>query len=232
MKSQWVHLKHSAVQMRRHGFSVRDIENKLGISRSTLSGWFKDVKLPKKHRDRLRKCWVNALVSARQKAVVWHNAQKTARLAQAKNEALASLSSIDIANPYVIELALSLLYLGEGAKKALQTSLGNSDPCLLRFFISALGIVYKVPSNEIKCDLHLRADQSPTKEMQYWSHELGIPVANFSKPVVDKRTKGSPTYDRYHGVCVVRCGRVAIQRKLVYIATTFCNRVAESKMRG
>lgn len=218
--------------MRKRGFSVRDIENKLCIPRSTLSGWFKDVRLTKKHRDRLHKRWKNALVHARRKAVVWHNRQKEARLEQARSEALSSLANIDMQNLHVVELALALLYLGEGLKKSSQTALGNSDPQVLKFFIAALQKIYNVPLAHIKCDVHIRADQSPTSEVQYWSAELGIPVENFGKTSIDTRTQGRATYTHYHGVCVVRCGRVAIQRKLVYIATTFCNRIAGSTVGG
>ncbi len=45
MISEWYNLKESAVSLRRSGDSIRDIEIKLGIPRSTLSGWFKNIQL-------------------------------------------------------------------------------------------------------------------------------------------------------------------------------------------
>jgi hypothetical protein len=232
MQSQWVHLKHSAIQMRKRGSSIRDIEAKLSIARSTLSGWLADVPIAKIYQARLHKRWKKALGHARGKAVAWHNKEKAGRLEQAHKEALESLSHIDSHNPHIVELALALLYLGEGVKKSSQTALGNSDPQVLQFFVVALRRIYNMPLANIKCDVHIRADQSPSKEMHYWSRMLGIPIENFGKTSIDKRTRGRPTYKHYHGVCVVRCGRVAIQRKLVYIATTFCNRVVESNLGG
>jgi len=171
-------------------------------------------------------------VRARKKAVVWHNAQKAARIEHAKQEALDSLSNLDFNNINIVELAISLLYLGEGSKKSLQTSLGNSDPRILRFFLKSLLFIYKVPITDIRCDLHIRADQKTEKEIRYWSRELKIPIRNFCKTSIDQRTKGRPTYKNYHGVCIIRCGRVAIQRKLVYIATTFCDRFVEMNSGG
>ena len=59
----------------------------------------------------------------------------------------------------------------------------------------------------------------------YWSNQLGVARENFTKPYLDKRTQGKATYDSYHGVCLIRCGHVAIQRKLVYIAKHFCDQI-------
>lgn len=62
--------------------------------------------------------------------------------------------------------------------------------------------------------------------LAYWSKELNVSKKNFGVPYLDARTKGVKTFDSYKGVCVIRCGHVAIQRKLVYIAKHFCNEVS------
>lgn len=54
--------------MRTDGLSVRNIELKLGIPRSTLSGWFKNIRLNKNKEDILHKNWLQGLVSARKKS--------------------------------------------------------------------------------------------------------------------------------------------------------------------
>lgn len=217
--------------MRKRGVSTRDVEKRLGIPRSTLSYWFRRVTLHPRYQKRMVLRHEKALVKARTHAVRWHNAQKANRLALAREEALASLKHIDMHSDAVAELALALLYLGEGAKKTEYTAIGNSSPLILRFFIAMLQRLYKIEIREIKCELHLRADQNPVKLTKYWSKTLGIPLSNFRKPSLDQRTVGRPTYPDYKGVCIVCCGRVAIQRKLVYIATTFCEKMAGG-MRG
>ena len=74
--------------------------------------------------------------------------------------------------------------------------------------------------------MHLRADQNPILIKQYWSKELNIPLENFTSISVDKRTIGSSTYPTYNGVCVLRCGNIAIQRRLLYLARNFCKEIA------
>ena len=215
--------------MRKHGASIRDIESKLGIPRSTLSLWLSRIPISDHVHKSLKRRADNALVKARVEAVKWHNSQKAARIAQAQNDAKKSLAKIEIAQPEVIELALAMLYLGEGSKKNSQTIMGNSNPLILKFFVAAIQRLYNVPPSAFTCHLHLRADQNPNQLARYWSRALGIPRANFGKALVDIRTAGSKTYPDYKGVCAVSCSRVAIQRKLLYIANAFAEHTAENR---
>lgn len=57
--------------------------------------------------------------------------------------------------------------------------------------------------------------------IQYWSKELGIAPNKFNT-WKDKRTAKPKTYPDYKGVCVVRCGNLAIQRRIVYLSKEFC----------
>lgn len=227
MSSKWNHVKEKALLLRRRGVSTRDVEKRLGIARSTLSYWFRNVQLHPRYVKRMKARHDRALIKARLEAIKWHNGQKALRLEQAANDALRTLEKIDCNDDSIIELALALLYLGEGMKKSVATSMGNSDPLILRFFVKAMRRLYGIQTSQMKCELHLRADQDPKLLTRYWSKVLGIPFSNFRKPAIDKRTVGRPTYSHYKGVCVVNCSHVAIQRKLVYIATTFCNRITE-----
>lgn len=213
--------------MRKRGAALRDIEKRLGIRKSTLHYWFRDIRLSDHHVQALKKRADDALIKARIGAVKWHNAQKALRMKLAADDGARSLANIDFTNDAIAELALAILYLGEGMKKSVVTAMGNSDPLILKFFVAMLHRLYKVPVHDMKCEIHIRADQDPQKIKRYWSRILGIPASNFGKPSIDIRTAGRVTYPHYKGVCIVRCSRVAIQRKLVYIATTFCSETAE-----
>lgn len=218
--------------MRKRGVSTRDVEKKLGIPRSTLSYWFTKVKLHPHFLKRLKSRHASGLIKARIHAVKWHNEQKEGRLQLAANQGSTTLAQIDYASDAVAELALSLLYLGEGAKKSPATAMGNSDPRILRFFVGMMQRLYGISPEDMRCELHLRADQDVTELTRYWSKTLRIPVKNFRRPSIDKRTEGKATYPDYKGVCIVNCSRIAIQRKLVYIASTFCDQSWQKYMRG
>jgi len=225
MISKWYELKPNAIEMRERGLSIREIERLLKIPRSTLSGWFKNIKLTEIQKERLNKNWLKALNTARKKAIIWHNLQKETRMLEAKNEASKILNNINHKDMVLLEIALAMLYLGEGSKKNL-TSLGNTNPLILKFFIKSIKVLYGIHKSEIKCNLHLRSDQNKQRMIEYWSKELNISKSSFSA-TKDKRKVKSKTYTNYNGVCVVRCGRVSLQRKLGFIGEGFCNRIVE-----
>ncbi|MEK7516854.1 MAG: hypothetical protein AAB562_04650 [Patescibacteria group bacterium] len=166
-------------------------------------------------------------MKAREKAAAWHRTQKEQRIAQAQREAEKVLAALDTNNPTTVELALALLYLGEGAKKSNETALGSSDPLILKFFIAALKGVYGINTHQIRCELSLRADQNQHAIKKFWAKELGLSLDKFRYVAIDKRTVGTKTYPYYKGVCHVRCGNVAIQRKLTFLTTLFCKQVID-----
>jgi hypothetical protein len=230
MKSRWCELKPDATKLRKNGFSIGKIERRLGIPRSTLSGWLKNIKLSQEQKEKLLQDWKNALVKARKKAVLWHNAQKKKRLEEAKREALKTLEKINVNDLSVIELSLAMLYLGEGAKTTDQTALGSSDPLILRFFLAIVRGVYNLDIGKIRCELNLRADQDPEEMKRFWAKTLKLPLANFKYVNSDQRTIGSKTYPDYKGVCHIKCGNVAIQRKLIHISNLFCKKIIKNNL--
>lgn len=229
MKSAWYEYKQEAHYLREHGLSIGYIEKKLGIPRSTLSGWFKSVVLTPEQQANLKRRSVEALRAHQQlgrgKASVWHREQKELRLLAAKQEALEILDRIELSDS-ILDLAFAMLYLGEGAK-ADKTSIASSDPKILRFVLVVLKKNYAITPDMLRCNLHLRMDQDEFKLKSYWSDAIGVPLENFKYTAFDKRTAGKPTSDRYKGVCVLEYGNIAIQRKLMYLYNLFCEKVAE-----
>jgi len=232
MQSKWFDLKEDAIKLRKRGNSFRQIEKKLGVAKSTLSGWFRNLNISEKNKIRLHNNWTNALQKARVKASIWHKAQKIKRLKEASDSAFKTLETIDLNNIPLLELTLALLYLGEGSKRNDDTAIGSTDPMILKFFVSLLKNVYNVPVQKIRCQLNLRADQNIEEIKKYWSKTLKIPSSNFRFASKDARTLGSKTYSSYKGVCQVRCGNVAIQRKLIHLSNLFCKKVIEKYMGG
>jgi hypothetical protein len=225
MKSKWFHLKEEAIALRKIGTSMTVIERKLGIPRSTLSGWFKDIELSEDQRTKLMRNRHDGWARARVKAVESHQASKALRLLKAERDAKAVLERLEVNND-LLDLAFAMLYFGEGAKSG-TTSIASSDPMILKFVLAVLARNYNVTSDQIRCDLHLRMDQDEFALKDYWSKVLNLPLSAFRYAAFDKRSAGKKTYDHYKGVCVISCGNIAIQRKLVYLYKLFCERITE-----
>jgi hypothetical protein len=221
MVSQWYKQKEEALRMRQLGKSIKTIEKKLGIPRSTLSYWFRSIKLTPLQQKTLILQQEIGLAKARAAAALWHQNQKEIRLSIAEHEAKSVLEKINLNDMAMLELALAMLYWGEGFKKSAGTGMGNADPEVLQFFLYSLRKLYKLDESKIKCELHLRADQNAEKLRKFWSEALELPQSAFSSVSYDKRTAGIPSYPDYKGVCVVRVGTVAIARKLMYLSKAF-----------
>ena len=228
VKSLWFEYKDAAVALRKTGMSMTVIERKLGIPRSTLSGWFKNITLTEDQRVCLMKNKQDGWLKARQHAVVSHRAAKELRLKVAKDDAIRTLEKIEI-NESTLDLAFAMLYFGEGAKSG-GTSLASSDPTILKFVLTVLRRNYQIHTNMVRCDLHLRMDQNAQELKQYWAKILNVPIEQFKYVAHDKRSIGKATYEHYKGVCVISCGNMAIQRKLMYLYTLFCEKIAQLDM--
>lgn len=227
MQSQWFEYKDKAVELRKQGLSYGEIQKLLSIPKSTLSHWLRNVVLTKEQKIRLDQNYGNGLIKARVKAAQWRRNQKELRLKVAEDEALSTLHQIKI-NDNIIELALAMLYMGEGAKNN-STSMGSSSPLVLKFFIKVLIKIYNVEPTKIRCDLHLRSDQNTEEMKSYWSIELNLLLSNFRSVIFDLRTSDRKTYAHYKGVCLVNCGTVAIQRKLISLYNQFCRKVLDER---
>lgn len=224
MQSKSSSLKAEAIKLRKAGKSIRDIEKFLSVARSTLSGWFKGLVISDKHKKKLNQRWIDALAKARKQAAIAHNKGRLERESAARVEAEKVLDNIVI-NQQILDIALAMLYWGEGFKGTPRLALGNSDPILLKFFLEGIRRNYGVGDEKIRCDLHLRADQNYDKLKKYWAKELRLPLSCFKGVQFDKRTAGTLTYDDYRGVCVITIGNVAIQRKLMYLSRVFSEKI-------
>ncbi len=215
--------------MRKKGASFRDIAEALHIPKSTLSGWLKEITIPDFYKRKLDTARRKNLAAARKKAATWHSHQKELRVAAALEEATLSLERLDMEDNGLLELALAMLYLGEGSKRDRGLVLGNSNALILQFFVSGLKRVYAVDPEKFTCELHLRADQKPTTAIAFWSETLKIPKRQFRGVYVDQRSAGKKTFEDYHGVCVVSYNNVAIQRKLMYLYDLYCKKVIQKR---
>ena len=231
MQSKWFKLKSEALFLRKKGKSIKYINKLLNIPPSTLSGWFKNVQLNKKQKQILEKNSRLGLIKSRNMALLRHNGEKIKRMKLAEFEASEILSKVDLSDKKIIELSLAMLYLGEGFKNNPSTGIGNSDPLILRFFLEIMLNLYHLDINKIRFDLHLRADQNPIAMKKFWSNKLNAPLKRFNQVSIDQRTKGIPTYSTYKGVCVVSCGNIAIQRKLIYLSRYYCEKII-ANLRG
>lgn len=228
MVSFYISKKKEAITLRQKGKSIVEIGNTLGVPRSTLSGWFKNVSLSKKQTDSLEKNKQLALVKARLLASLRHKSEKIKRIENASQEAGRVLASIVPSDLVLLEVALAFLYLGEGSKNNTM-SLGNSNPQILKFYLTAIDILYGIKRDSLSYYLHLRADQDSNELVSFWSKELSVNKDCFKGTSVDKRTVNSPTLSGYKGVCVAAKGNMKVLRRILEISAIYSTMIIQKK---
>ncbi len=209
-----------AEKLRSEGKTYRQITDAVGIAipKSTLSYWFRDIKLSERQKRKierkklkhLEKIRIVALASNKEKRANYLDAIK------ARNHHLPKLLKRD-----TCIMLLSMLYLGEGSKwKSYRSlSLGSSDSDLIQTYLFLLRFCYKINENRLRCRVMYRADQNLKKLEKYWAHVTNIPLAQFYKTKPDPRTLGKITTKKnYNGVCSIYYGSTEIQLELEIIA--------------
>lgn len=219
-------LKKQAIRLRKQGSGIREIERKLNVARSTLSGWLKSTPLTKTQKKALSKRWENGLEKARAKAAKANREARKARLKKIEKEARQFLSLIEI-QPKIFELFLASLYLGDGFKTGGRTALGSSNPEIVKGFVTLLRKLYNIDEKRLRASIYARADQNLKELEAYWSLLLKIPKRQFYKTQIDKRTKNKRTFPNYKGVCTVYYFDSYLQRRLIAISKLFLGRVAQ-----
>ncbi len=227
MSSEKTTSRLQAIKLRKRGLSLRAIEQKLQIPRSTLSGWLKDIKLSDKQLAKLQEDLEKGLKRAREKAAETHRLSKQLRIDVVRDNVEQDLTHPIFTDLKSLELALAMLYLGEGGKTRPELRLGNSNPIVLRFYLAAIERLYNVPRNSFRFELHLRVDQDEKYLKKFWAKQLSVPFRCISYVIKDIRTAGKPTRPGYYGVCAIYGGPVAIQRRLMYLSEAFCIRICK-----
>ena len=175
-----------AYKLRMAGRSYNEIGRLLGVPKSTLSGWFTDLELPKEARKRIK----DRVHTASLRGLIARNKNQTT-LAQARSKAMHDegrklVKSISKRDLLIIGTAL---YWAEGYKRPVvikgrvrtshRVSLTNSDPDLIYIFLKFLREIYQVPDEQITIWIRYFKHQDPTYLLDFWQKKCNIPYSNF-----------------------------------------------------
>ena len=203
MKINEVSLKARAISLRKKGKTYSEINNILhrSVPKSTLSCWCKNIILSNSQIENIKKQVLKNIIAG-QKIAVSVNRRKREKYLQSVKDRIKHLENV-IKNKDVAKIALSMIYLGEGAKNhRAALMIGNSDPVVVGLFLRFLRYCYDIDETKFRCTVQCRADQN-TKELEkFWSKITKISLEQFYKARIDPRTIGKPSKKLdYKGVC-------------------------------
>ncbi len=175
--------KDQAIYFRRKGFSYRLISSKIGVSKSTLSDWLKEIPY-KPNKETLQKIGSAKLKSAQRK-----NNDKIANIRKMKKLAVKDIGRLSKRDLFMLGLGL---YWGEGNKSYNHTRIINSDPNIIIASIRWFKEIYGLSNKNFTISLSLYSDNDIDKCLDFWSKKTNIPLEQFRKTQIDKRKNKSP----------------------------------------
>lgn len=171
--------KLEAIQLRTQGVSMGEIAETLGVAKSSVSYWVRDVPLTSEQRIRLNRNGHS--IDAIEK-------RRIARLANTKKRrqklmAVAAKEVPTLAQDVLWCIGVAL-YWGEGGKTQQTARLANSDPAIIKLAMRFFRETCNVPEEKFRGHVHTFSHTNAKKAEEYWSNISGMPRNRFYKTYI------------------------------------------------
>ena len=155
-------------ELRAQAWTLADIAAELGVAKSSVSLWVRDVDFEPHPRAKARRRGPNAL-----------QRRKAAEIAELKAAGAARLGVLSRRERLVAGAAL---YAGEGSKTDGDLKFVNTDPSMVAVFCAWLRDFFTVDERRLRVALYLHKGLDLESAIGYWGEITGIPAAQFVKP--------------------------------------------------
>jgi transcriptional regulator with XRE-family HTH domain len=184
----------AARELRAGGMTVPDIAAELGVSKSSVSLWVRDVPVPPMARRQTRSQTPHP-----------HKLRRLAEIEEMDRRGLERLGALD---EQAFLAAGAALYAGEGAKGE-GVVFANTDPALLDLHMRWIRHFFEIDEQRLRGSLYLHRGLDVAAATDFWSHRLGIPVAQFIRPQIVEPVATKKKSKHLNGCMTVRysCAR-------------------------
>lgn len=218
-------LREQSIGLRLRGFTYGQIRRELGVSKSTLSDWLRNLPLALEQQELLARNKALSRDASREKFI---ETFKTKRLNRLKDIYKIQVKQLLPLNEKELFIAGLFLYWGEGEKRRGRVSLSNTDPRIIKFYLHWLFQILKVPRSKVIARLHLYKDMDINNSVKFWSDTLDLPLNQFRKPYIKKSNREGLTYKSFgHGTCKIHLGSVNLSEKIAMSIKAISDRYGE-----
>jgi len=160
--------RHRARELRAEAWTLKDIAAELGVSKSSVSVWVRDVDFVPNPRRRTRPPRPSSLL-----------VRKLAEIDRLDAEGATEIGRMSDREFLIVGAAL---YAGEGFKRDGQAGMANTDPRLLALFVTWLRRHFEVDEVRLRVRLYLHEGLDLEAAEHFWSELLRIPRSQFRTP--------------------------------------------------
>lgn len=200
-----VHKKNKAIELRKLGYSYKEIIKHIAVGKSTLSGWLKNIKMTQEQSKNLENRLKDAQTRGRAKSSVVNKEKRLARENEVFIEAKEKFNSF-VTHPLFIPGII--LYWAEGARKAGIFQFVNSDPDMVKLMLKWIDLFMEIDKSELRYRLFMHEPYCNENCEGFWANFLGISESLFQKTILKPtphKVKKNPIYKG--------CFRVTIGKK-------------------
>lgn len=201
--------KVKAFELRHSGKSYNEIATTLGMSRSTLSLWFKGQSFSEEIRKSLT---LNASVDSTSRLHKLNKVRGDSLDAVYYRAMVEATLELELHKNNPLFIAAISAYWGEGDKRSRNNvRLINPDPAMLQLFIEFLIRFCAISRESIKGAIFIYPDLDEVICQEYWKKETGI--SSFHKTMVlpsRHKTKKLP-----YGTCSVIVSNTYLKKKML-----------------
>jgi len=162
-----VELQEKAREMRAAGRTLLDIATVLGVAKSSVSIWVRDVPFEPRRR--------RAPASRRP------HPQHLAKLAEIAACDKRGIDRIGTLSDEAFLAAGAALYAGEGSKTDGKITFANTDPAMIAFFCRWLRRYFTIDESRLRMRVYLHDGLDLDAAEAFWSELTGIPRSQFNR---------------------------------------------------
>jgi hypothetical protein len=205
-------LRAKARELRLQGLDYQEIVEQLGVSKSSVSLWVRD--LPRPPRVTPEQCAMRTSERMRRYWAAERPVRASRRAATSATASAAAAATVGALTDREILITGAVAYRCEGAKnkphrRADRVTFANSDPALISFFLLFLDTA-EVPRSELAFQLQIHETADLESAERFWRNLTGATPEQFRKVSVKRHnpdTTRKNTGDSYHG-----CLRIDVMR--------------------
>jgi transcriptional regulator with XRE-family HTH domain len=168
---------------REQGASVKELAQLLGVSKSSVSLWVRDIELTEAQYLALRRRMGGRIDGSRENAI---RALERRRKAQDFGREAARRAQL-------LHAAGCMLFWAEGSRSRNRVQFVNSDPAMVKYFLRFLRDCFGVADEKVAVTCNLFADHVEGQQEieQYWLDLLQLPRTCLRKSTVNTYSKYS-----------------------------------------
>lgn len=187
--------KNKALKLRQKGESIKDIAKRLGIAKSTVSLWCRDIELTSMQIQRLHDKMVKSGYKGR---MIGARSQYNRRIEKIKRWNEQGIRDIGKLSKRDLLLIGTSLYWGEGTKKKRGISFANADPKMIKLIIEFFRKIWGIGRGELSAFIAInKIHKKRLKEVEdYWVRITKIPRKQFTKTILIK-AKNKKNYENF-----------------------------------